>query len=235
MGKKFERIAMNHKPNLRQIQRVNVIPVIELQPLYMFDGVDQGPPTREGLQALCREVLRPKKIASINFLSGTDLLVPVASLLDHLEDLAEIFSYDVHAPAETELSGGYAFVENGVYVFGVEESSTIYDTIEWEQSIEQLAKNLHAEIRHACNYPFDVWLQDNQVILCNKRNDVKYAVPLREYRSEIRKAAEQLKEFALAFVPIYASKLNVPDPYEAAMWNFRRHQEWFEEQGVLVA
>ncbi|GEM_PF-5891863 len=225
---------MNHKPDLRQIQHVNVIPVIELQPSYMFDSVDQGPTTREGLQALCREVLRPKRIAAVNFLPGTDLLVPVASLRNHLEDLAEIFSYDIHAPSETELSGGYAFVENGVYVFGVEESSTIFDTLEWERSVEQLAKNLHAEIKHACNYPFDLCLQDNQVILRNKRNDVKYAVPFKEYRSEIRKATEQLKEFALAFVPVYASNLNVPDPYEAARWNFRHHQEWFEEQSVFV-
>ncbi|MCI0695338.1 hypothetical protein L0337_25430 [candidate division KSB1 bacterium] len=225
---------MSNTSNLKQIKAVKVIPVIELQPLYMFDGVDKWPPTREELQALCREMLRPKKIASVNFLPGADLLVPVGSLFDHLDDLAEIFSYDVHAPTETELSGGYAFVENGVYVFGVEESSTISDAIEWELSVEQLTQNMRAEIRHACNYPFEAWLKNDQVVLWNKRDDVQYAVPFKDYRTEIRKATQQLKEFALAFVPIYAAKLNVPDPYEAAMWNFSKHRDWFEEQGVLV-
>jgi hypothetical protein len=41
-----------------------------------------------------------------------------------------------------------------------------------------------------------------------------------------------VEEFAQAFVPIYGSKLNVPDPFEAATWNFRHHQEWFEEQSI---
>jgi hypothetical protein len=132
------------------------------------------------------------------------------------------------------LGGGYAFIENGVYVFGVEESSTISDAIEWELSVEQLTQKMRAEIRHACNYPFEAWLKNEQVVLRNKRDDVQYILPFKDYRSEIRKATEQLKAFALAFVPIYAAKLNVPDPYEAARWNFRQHQDWFEEQGVLV-
>jgi hypothetical protein len=201
----------------------------------MFDGVEKGPQTREGIQNLFRQVVSHQKIGSVNFLPGTDLLVPVRSLFDHLDDLAEIFSYDVHTPVDTELGGGYAFIENGVYVFGVEESSTISDAIEWELSIEQLTQNMRAEIRHACNYPFEAWLRNDQVVLMNKRDDVQYILPFKEYRSEIRKATEQLKAFAQDFVPVYAAKLNVPDPYEAAMWNFRQHREWFEEHNVVIA
>jgi len=221
-------------PKFCQLKTATVLPVLRVEPLYMFDDVDKGPRTREGIQNLFRQVVSPQKVASVNFLPETDLLVPIHSLLDHLDDLAEIFSYDVHAPTETELSGGYAFVENDVYVFGVEDGATISDTIEWELSIEQLSKNQHVEIRHSCNYPFEAWRRDEQVVLWNKRDAVQYAMPFKDYRAEIRKATQALKEFAKAFVPIYAAKLNVPDPYEAAMWNFSKHRPWFEEQGVLV-
>jgi hypothetical protein len=218
----------------RQLKSATALPVLKLEPLYMFDGVDKGPPTREGIQNLFRQVVSHQKIASVNFLPGTDLLVPVCSLLEYLDDLAEIFSYDVRVPADTELSGGYAFVENGIYVFGAEGGATISDTIEWELSIEQLSKNQHAEIRHSCNYPFEAWLENEQVVLWEKRKNIKYAMPFKDYRIEIRKATEELRKFALAFVPIYAAKLNVPDPYEAAMWNFSKHREWFEEHSVAI-
>jgi len=221
--------------NRRQLKNFEITPVVELQPSYMFDGVDQGPTTREEIQALFRSVVRPQKIASIDFLPGTDLLVPVCSLANHLEDLAEIFSYEVHAPSETEISGGFAFIENGLYVFGVEADSTFWDTKAWEQSIEPLMQNRHALIRHSWDHPFEAWLENDHVVFWDNRRDIQYTASFKAYRSEIKKAAEQLKEFALAFVPIYASKLNVPDPYEAALWNFRQHQEWFEEQSVLAA
>ncbi len=220
--------------SFRQLYNAAIVPVLKLEPVYMFDDVDKGPETREGLQALFREIASHQKIASVNFLPGTDLLVPVRSLFDHLDDLAEIFSYDVHTPVDTELGGGYAFIENGVYLFGVEDGATISDAIEWELSIEQLNRNKHAVIRHSCNYPFEACIKDEQVVLWNKRDAVQYAMPFKDYRSEIRKAIEELKAFALAFVPIYAAKLNIPDPYEAAMWNFNKHHHWFEEQGVLV-
>jgi hypothetical protein len=221
-------------PKLRRIKNGKIIPVLRMEPLYMFDGVDKGPETREGIQNLFREVVSPKPIASINFLPGTDLLVPVSSFMCHLEDLADIFSYDIHAPTDTELSGGYAFVENGVYVFGVEDESTILDTIEWELSIEQLIKSGRTLIRYSWDNPFDAWLENEQVLLWNKRKNLQYAVPFKDYQLEIRKATEELKKFAHAFVPIYASKLNVPDPYEAAIWNFSNRRYWFEEQSVAV-
>jgi hypothetical protein len=221
-------------PKFHQVKSATVMPVVKLEPLYMFDGVDKGPRTREEIQNLFREVVRPKGIASVKFLPGTELLVPVSSLMGYLDDLAEIFSYDVQVPVDTDVSGGYAFVEDGVYVFGVEDGATIADTIEWENSIEKLVENRRTQIRHSCNYPFEAWLENERVVLWNKRKDFQYSMLFQDYRSEVRKATEELKEFALAFVPIYALKLNVPDPYEAAMWNFSRHQEWFAEHSITL-
>jgi hypothetical protein len=41
----------------RQLKIATVLPVVKLEPLYMFDGVDKGPPTREGIQNLFRQVV----------------------------------------------------------------------------------------------------------------------------------------------------------------------------------
>jgi hypothetical protein len=133
-----------------------------------------------------------------------------------------------------ERAGGYAFLENGVYVFGVEDDSTLYDTLQWDEAPELLRKHGEARIYHACDHFIQARKEGEIVILRHERSGNEYLMNYQLFNNEIRKASNQLQEFAVAFTPIYAKYLAIKNAYDAAYENFKNRPHWFAQQEAVT-
>ena len=67
----------------------------------------------------------------VQFIAGSYLLLATRDLNGIADDVANLRSVGVSNIGEAELAGGYAFLNEGIYVFGVEDYSTLYDTVRW--------------------------------------------------------------------------------------------------------
>ena len=153
--------------------------------------------------------------------------------MPYLDTVAQMMSYDVIAVGEAELEGGYAFIEDGFYLFGVEGGSTLYDTLQWDEAPRLLIKDGNATIHHACDHFIHARLVGESVLLKYERSKAEYELKLELFNNEIKKANNQLREFAVRFTPVYAKYLSVNNPslenaYLAAMYsNFSNRPNWF--------
>jgi len=213
--------------NRRSLLNLVIVPALRIEPAGMFEEGEPIPDEAKSLQRLFRKATRGTPFANVEFILGSELLLPIASLMSFLHTVAQICSHEVTTIGGAELAGGYAFPENGVYVFGVEDDSTLYDTSQWDDAPELLRKYGEARIRHACDHFILARQEGETVSLRQEKSGDEYLMNFKRFNEAIQKASSQLQEFAVAFTPIYAQYLAIENANDAAFENFRNRPHWF--------
>jgi hypothetical protein len=213
--------------NRKSLLAPEIVPVLKIEPPGMFEEGVPIPEDPKSLQRLFRKATNGTPLANIEFIPGSELLLPISSVMPFLDTVAQICSHEVTSMGGAELAGGYAFLENGVYVFGVEDDSTLYDTLQWDDAPELLRKYGEARIYHACDHFIQARKEGETAILRHERPKAEYVMNFRLFIAEIQRASSQLQEFAVAFTPIYAEYLAMENAYEAAYENFKNRPHWF--------
>jgi hypothetical protein len=215
---------------IRYIGDLQAVPVVDLEPAGMFDGVDDlqflDP---DEIQRLFRRAV-PAGMAKVPFVPGSEKLISLPNLMPHLGDIAGIITAGVSILADMEIAGGYAFLGAGEYAFGAEGGATLEDVFVWEQSVTAIKETGRAKIQHAYDAFFEAELNpDNQILsLRHNRTGDAYQVPFNAYAAEVSRATGALREFAVAIVPELEKRLKVADRRRYAIENFRHHPEWFD-------
>lgn len=217
----------------------SIVPVMMLEPPGMFDKTSRVPSEPEALQRLFRQATKGTGLSDIAFVPGSELLLPVVHLLPHLDEVALICSHEVATIGDAELAGGYAFLDSGFYVFGVEDDSTLYNTAHWDTVPQELSEQGHAVIYHACDQFMDVRLESDFVLLAHSRTKREYRIAFEEFKTLLFQASRQLCEFARKFAPVYERQLAEHLPpakaREAAYDNFRGWPQWFNPSNKGVS
>jgi hypothetical protein len=175
-------------------------------------------------------------IYNLDFIPGSELLLPITDLMPYLDVVAEMISHDVTNMGDAELAGGYAFLEKDYYLFGVEDDSTLYDTAKWDEAPNLLRRDRVATIYHACDHFIHLRLINELVELRHERSGSEYAMRFTLFCDLIQKASNQLRDFAVNFTSIYAKYLSINNPslkdaYSAAFENFSNRPQWFSQSG----
>jgi len=212
---------------MRSFISTTIVPALRIEPAGTFEDGEPVPDDAKSLQRLFRKATSGTPLTNVEFILGSELLLPIASLMPFLHTVAQICSHEVTTMGGAELAGGYAFLENGVYVFGVEDDSTLYDTLQWDDAPELLRKYGEAGIRHACDHFILARKEGEVVILRHERSGGEYLMNFKRFTDAIQKAGSQLQEFAVAFTPIYARHLAIENAYDAALENFKNRPHWF--------
>jgi len=213
--------------NRRSLFAPEIVPVLRIEPSGMFEEGTPIPDDPKSLQRLFRKATSGTPLAKLEFIPGSELLLPISSLMPFLDTVAQICSHEVTSIGGAELAGGYAFLEGGNYLFGVEDDSTLYDTFKWDEAPEHLRKYGEAKIHHACDHAIHARRERDMVVLQHERSQAEYMMPFKLFEDAIQKASRQLQEFAVAFTPIYAEYLAMDNAYEAAFENFKNRSQWF--------
>lgn len=212
---------------MRSLVSTTIVPALRIEPAGMFEEGAPIPDDAKSLQRLFRKATSGTPFDNVEFIPGSELLLPIAGLMPFLHTVAQVCSHEVTTMGGAELAGGYAFLENGVYVFGVEDDSTLYDTAQWDDTPELLRKYGEARIRHACDHFILARKEGEMVVLRHERSGGEYLMNFKRFDDAIQKAGSQLQAFAVAFTPIYAQHLAIENAYDAALENFRNRPHWF--------
>jgi hypothetical protein len=209
---------------------LRIEPVLRIEPPGMFDDNSPVPEDPAVVQALFRKAVKGSPLAQVRFIPGSDILFATRDALTFVEDVARILSVGVSTIGEAELLGGYAFLNEGVYRFGVEDDSTLYDTAQWDEAPEQLVKDGKARIRHACDHFIAAQLEKDTLVLTHERSARQYLTSFAGFRDQIAHASQKLERFAVAFAPRYAKHLSqylAPERARAAAYsNFKNRPSW---------
>src|SRR5262245_47725500 len=98
---------------------LRIEPALRIEPPGMFDDDKPVPADPELVQALFRQAVRESRLAEVPFIPGSDILLPIRDLLPAADDVARMLSVGVSTIGEAELLGGYAFLSEHLYQFGV--------------------------------------------------------------------------------------------------------------------
>ncbi len=209
------------------LEKPSVVPVLRFEPPGMFPPGRPLPQDPRELQALFRKAVEGNPLSGVEFVPGSELLIALSSLTQCLDAVAEVCGSGVTTFGGAELLGGYAYLDDGYYLFGVEDDSALSDTRNWEMALEQLEKTKKATIYHACDNFFSARLDGKRIVLTHERSGSQYAVEYRTFQKEVRRASDELREFARKFTPIFARHLSMDRAYEAAYENFKNRPHWF--------
>jgi hypothetical protein len=209
---------------------LRIEPALRIEPPGLFDDNSPVPEDPVVVQTLFRNAVKGSPLAQVRFIPGSDILLATRDVLPFVEDVARILSVGVSNIGEAELLGGYAFLNEEVYRFGVEDDSTLYDTVQWDEAPDQLVKAGKARIRHACDHFIAAQLERDMLVLTHERSANQYLTSFAAFRAQIAHASDELKRFAVAFAPLYARHLSQYLPPEkaraAAYSNFKNRPSW---------
>jgi len=216
----------------KRIKRLTVVPALREEPPAMFEEGVAIPDERSALQQLFKSAVAGTAIAHLDFIPGSEVLLSLEDLMGCLEDVAQMVSPDVSSyGAGGELEGGYAFLDEGIYLFGAEPGSNIRGTICWDEMLEDLSREGRATNYYAGESSVEAEVRGDQVILNLPRSELKFIVTLQTLRQEIQRADNRLKDFATEFTPIHGKYLSqknpsLKDPKRVAEMNFSNRPNW---------
>jgi hypothetical protein len=208
-----------------------IVPAIILELPGMYEQGRPVPDDPREVQELFRAAAHGSPLAGVPFIPHSDLLLPIPLLLPHVGYLAEVCSRGVDDVGSAELAGGYAFLNSGEYLFGVEDDSTLHDTARWEEAARTVAEGGRARVRHACDQFISIVPADDRIVLVHERTAQTYSLGVEAFQAGIAEASQQLREFAHRFVPLYERSLARTMPPDrahlAAYDNFSNRSGWF--------
>jgi hypothetical protein len=226
---------------LTLLSRLRIEPVLVLEAPGMFDDGAPYPADRSEVQARFRRAVAGTGLAKVPFVPGSDLLLRARDLVSVVGDLARLRATDVSTIGEAELAGGYAFTNlagDGTepeYVFGVEDDSTLLDTASWSGAVDELVAKGKTRVRHACDHFIAGKLEDEMLVLTHERSTRQYLMKFDRFKDCIARADEELRTFAVAFVPEYERELARSLPPDkahlAALDSFSNRPGWFGQPG----
>ncbi len=209
----------------------DIVPTMRIELPGMYEPGRAVPGDPEEVRKLFRAAARGGPLAQVAFLPGSELLLPIQMLLPHVEYVAEVCSRGVDDIGSAELAGGYAFLNRGEYVFGVEDDSTLSDTADWDKAARTIAAGGRARVRHACDQVISISQAGNRVVLLHERTAKAYAMDGQRFQRLIVGASRLLREFAQRFLPLYerslARTMTADRAHLAAYDNFRNRSDWF--------
>lgn len=216
---------------ITKIDDLRIEPVLMLEPPGMFDDNSPYPKGRKVVQDLFRRSVAGTALANLRFVEGSDLLLSTRDLLPLVDSLAKVRSQGVSSIGDAELAGGYAFMNGADYAFGVEDDSTLFDTVRWDESVNELLKDGSTRVRHACDQFVEAKLVKETVALTHERSKRQYLVSFERFQTCIASASDELHKFAIAFVPAYEKELTLNMPpaqaHRAAYDSFKNRPHWF--------
>jgi hypothetical protein len=222
---------------ITSLTNLRIEPALRIEPSGMFDDNSTVPEDITTVQALFRRAVKGSRLEQVRFIPGSDILIATREALPLVEELARILSFNVSTMGEAELLGGYAFLNEDVYTFGVEDDSSLFDTAQWDEVPEHLVKEGKATIRHACDQFIAAQLEKDTVILTHERSAKQYLANFAAFRAQIVHASNELRAFAISFAPAYARHLSgylPPDIASAAAYsNFKNRPGWFAAANSL--
>lgn len=211
------------------LRNSHVTPALNLEPQGMFRGADIQSLGVPEIRDLFRRAA-PGGLAQVPFIDGSEKLIAVPDLMPHLRDVVRVVTRDGMKSSNIDFFGGYAFLESGRYVFGVEEDSTLEDAVQWEVSIPTIDAHGAATIAHSYDRSIDAELNKSNGVLTlrHSRTGNIYQLEYPAYVQEVRRANELLRRFAIAIVPEIENQISVGDRKKQALESFKAHPEWFE-------